>query len=92
MSEIPSIVERYAQAARNAMAAGFDGVEVHAANGYLIDQFLRDQTNKRTDRYGRHHRESQPLLAGGGRRGYRGGWRGTHRRAYFAAERSKRYL
>jgi N-ethylmaleimide reductase len=51
-SEIPGIVERYAQAARNAMAAGFDGVEVHAANGYLIDQFLRDQTNKRTDRYG----------------------------------------
>jgi N-ethylmaleimide reductase len=51
-SEIPGIVERYAQAARNAMAAGFDGVEVHGANGYLIDQFLRDQTNKRTDRYG----------------------------------------
>jgi len=51
-SEIPDIVERYAQAAGNAMAAGFDGVEVHAANGYLIDQFLRDQTNKRTDRYG----------------------------------------
>ncbi len=52
ISEIPAIVERYAQAARNAMAAGFDGVEIHAANGYLIDQFLRDQTNKRTDRYG----------------------------------------
>jgi N-ethylmaleimide reductase len=51
-SEIPAIVEQYAQAARNALAAGFDGVEVHAANGYLIDQFLRDQTNKRTDRYG----------------------------------------
>ena len=51
-AEIPGIVEQYAQAARNAMAAGFDGVEVHAANGYLIDQFLRDQTNKRTDRYG----------------------------------------
>jgi len=51
-SEIPGIVERYAQAARNAMAAGFDGVEVHGANGYLIDQFLRDQTNKRTDIYG----------------------------------------
>ncbi len=51
-SEIPGIVEKYAQAAQNALAAGFDGVEVHAANGYLIDQFLRDQTNKRTDHYG----------------------------------------
>ena len=51
-AEIPAIIEQYAQAARNALAAGFDGVEVHAANGYLIDQFLRDQTNKRTDRYG----------------------------------------
>lgn len=50
--EIPGIVEDYAKAARNAMAAGFDGVEIHAANGYLIDQFLRDGTNKRTDRYG----------------------------------------
>jgi N-ethylmaleimide reductase len=51
-AEIPKIVEQYAQAARNALAAGFDAVEVHAANGYLIDQFLRDQTNKRTDGYG----------------------------------------
>jgi N-ethylmaleimide reductase len=51
-AEIPGIVEKYAQAARNALEAGFDGVEVHAANGYLIDQFLRDQTNKRADRYG----------------------------------------
>ena len=52
MAEIPRIVAKYVQAAQNALAAGFDGVEVHAANGYLIDQFLRDQTNKRTDRYG----------------------------------------
>jgi len=51
-AEIPGIVEQYAQAARNALAAGFDGVEVHGANGYLIDQFLRDRTNQRTDRYG----------------------------------------
>jgi N-ethylmaleimide reductase len=51
-AEIPAIVEQYAQAARNALAAGFDGVEVHAANGYLIDQFLRNATNKRADRYG----------------------------------------
>jgi N-ethylmaleimide reductase len=50
--EIPEIVAQYRQAARNALAAGFDGVEIHAANGYLIEQFLRDSTNKRTDRYG----------------------------------------
>jgi N-ethylmaleimide reductase len=51
-SEIAGIVADYAHAARQAERAGFDGVEIHAANGYLIDQFLRDSTNKRTDRYG----------------------------------------
>jgi N-ethylmaleimide reductase len=50
--EIHGIVLQHAKAAQNAMAAGFDGVEVHAANGYLIDQFLRDRTNKRSDQYG----------------------------------------
>jgi N-ethylmaleimide reductase len=50
--EIAGIVEDYRQAAENAKEAGFDGVEIHGANGYLIDQFLRDGTNKRTDRYG----------------------------------------
>jgi len=50
--EIPGIVAAYAQAARNALAAGFDGVEVHGANGYLIEQFLQTRTNQRTDRYG----------------------------------------
>ena len=50
--EIAGIVEDYRQAAANALAAGFDGVEIHAANGYLIDQFLRDSTNRRTDGYG----------------------------------------
>lgn len=51
-SEISGIIEQYRCAARNALAAGFDGVEIHAANGYLIEQFLRDSTNKRTDAYG----------------------------------------
>lgn len=51
-SEIPGLVERYAQAARNAMEAGFDGVEIHAANGYLLEQFLQSRTNQRTDAYG----------------------------------------
>lgn len=52
LSEIPGIVEDFRKAARAAIDAGFDGVEVHAANGYLIDQFLRDGTNRRTDAYG----------------------------------------
>jgi NADPH2 dehydrogenase len=50
--EIAAIVDDYAAAARRAIAAGFDGVEIHAANGYLIDQFLQDVSNVRTDRYG----------------------------------------
>jgi N-ethylmaleimide reductase len=50
--EIPGIVEDYRRAAVNAKRAGFDGVEVHSANNYLLEQFVRDSTNKRTDRYG----------------------------------------
>ena len=50
--EIPMIVEDYRRAAENAKAAGFDGVEVHSANNYLLEQFVRDSTNVRTDRYG----------------------------------------
>ncbi len=50
--EIPGIVAAYRKGAENAKAANFDGVEVHAANGYLIDQFLQDSTNHRTDQYG----------------------------------------
>ncbi|MEM9766977.1 MAG: alkene reductase [Cyanobacteria bacterium P01_D01_bin.71] len=52
LDEIPGVVEQYVIATRNAKAAGFDGVEIHAANGYLIDQFLRDGSNQRTDAYG----------------------------------------
>ncbi|QIR85193.1 alkene reductase [Paracoccus sp. AK26] len=51
-AEIAEIVEAYRQGAQNAKRAGFDGVEIHAANGYLIDQFLQDSTNRRTDQYG----------------------------------------
>ncbi|MEO0355785.1 MAG: alkene reductase, partial [Cyanobacteria bacterium P01_A01_bin.3] len=52
LEEMPGIIQDYRLAAQNALAAGFDGVEVHSANGYLLDQFLRDGTNQRTDRYG----------------------------------------
>jgi len=50
--EIPRLIDGYRISAEHAMAAGFDGVQLHAANGYLIDQFLRDGTNRRTDDYG----------------------------------------
>lgn len=52
LDEIPRIIETYAKAARNALTAGFDGVQLHGANGYLIDQFLRDNANLRDDDYG----------------------------------------
>lgn len=52
LDEIPAIIEAYRQGAENAQAAGFDGVELHGANGYLLDQFLQDSTNHRTDAYG----------------------------------------
>ncbi len=50
--EIPALLDDYERATRNALSAGFDGVQIHAANGYLIDQFLRDNANRRDDRYG----------------------------------------
>ncbi len=52
LDELPGIVADYRRAAQHARAAGFDGVEIHSANGYLLDQFLRDKTNLRTDAYG----------------------------------------
>ena len=52
VSEIHDLVQSYATAAKRAISAGFDGVEIHAANGYLIDQFIRDGSNHRTDEYG----------------------------------------
>jgi N-ethylmaleimide reductase len=52
LAEIPAIIEEYRHGAKLAREAGFDGVEIHNANGYLLDQFLRDGTNTRTDRYG----------------------------------------
>ena len=52
LSEIPGIIDSFSQGAANAIAAGFDGVEIHGANGYLLDQFAKDGANKRTDSYG----------------------------------------
>lgn len=79
--EIPGIVESYRVAARRALEAGFDGVEVHGANGYLIEQFLRDSANDRSDAYGGSIENRTRLLRevvqavtseiGGGRTGLR---------------------
>src|SRR5260370_649536 len=52
LDEIPGIIAEYRRGAENALAAGFDGVELHGANGYLLDQFLQDVSNHRTDEYG----------------------------------------
>jgi N-ethylmaleimide reductase len=52
LEEIPGIIEQFRVAAQNALVAGFDGVEIHGANGYLLDQFLRDGSNRRADAYG----------------------------------------
>ncbi|GAA5143627.1 alkene reductase [Prosthecobacter algae] len=52
LAELPGIIEAYRKGAQNALEAGFDGVEIHGANGYLLDQFLQTSTNQRTDEYG----------------------------------------
>src|SRR5258706_2683055 len=62
LPEIPGIVEDYRKAAERAKAAGFDGVELHAGNGYLPDQFLQDGVNRRTDSYGGLVGKKAPLL------------------------------
>jgi 2,4-dienoyl-CoA reductase-like NADH-dependent reductase (Old Yellow Enzyme family) len=63
LDEIPRLLADYERAARNAVVAGFDGVQIHAANGYLIDQFLRDGSNFRDDRYGGSIENRVRLLA-----------------------------
>ncbi len=65
LAEIPGVVEAYRQGAENAQTAGFDGVEIHGANGYLLDQFLQDGTNRRDRRVRRLRREPCPADAGG---------------------------
>jgi 2,4-dienoyl-CoA reductase-like NADH-dependent reductase (Old Yellow Enzyme family) len=73
--EIAGIVESFSTGAKNALEAGFDGIEVHGANGYLLDQFLEDSTNQRTDAYGGSIENRARLLLDVGR-----GGRGSLRR------------
>jgi 2,4-dienoyl-CoA reductase-like NADH-dependent reductase (Old Yellow Enzyme family) len=62
LSEIPAVIEDFHRGAQNAKQAGFDGVELHGANGYLIDQFLQDSTNQRSDEYGGSRENRARLL------------------------------
>lgn len=62
LEEIPGLIADYVSAAENAKAAGFDGIEIHAANGYLLDEFLRDGSNQRTDAYGGDVKNRMRLL------------------------------
>ena len=64
MAEIPGLVDAYRTGARNALAAGFDGVEIHGAHGYLIDQFLKDGINDRTGKYDCHQSTCHNALQG----------------------------
>jgi N-ethylmaleimide reductase len=61
-SELPTIIQDYVHATKCALAAGFDGIEIHSANGYLLDQFLRDGSNMRTDNYGGNFENRARLL------------------------------
>src|SRR5262249_1312606 len=69
LAGIAQTLADYRAAAANARQAGFDGVEIHAANGYLIDQFLRSRTNQRSDLYGGPDHESRPLPSRGSEQG-----------------------
>src|SRR5258705_3605997 len=62
LAEIPGIIESFRRGAANALEAGVDGVEIHGANGYLLDQFAKDGTNKRTDAYGGSIEKPPPLM------------------------------
>jgi N-ethylmaleimide reductase len=62
ITEIPALIQDYVNATKRAQAAGFDGVEIHSANGYLLDQFLRDGVNQRTDAYGGNAENRSRLL------------------------------
>ena len=92
LSEIPGIIEDFKRGTENALAAGFDGVEIHGANGYLLDQFAKDGTNKRTDAYGGSNREPRKTDAGGFQGGGRHRRPRAHRHPHFAGDARQRCL
>ena len=91
LAEIPGIIDDFKRGTENAMAAGFDGVEIHGANGYLLDQFAKDGTNKRTDAYGGSI-ENRAADAGGVRGGRRRGRSRSHRHPHLAGDARQRRL
>ena len=92
LAEIPGIIEDFKRGTANALAAGFDGVEIHGANGYLLDQFAKDGTNKRTDAYGGSIENRAQADAGSVEGGGRGSRRRPHRHPHLAGDAGQRRL
>ena len=86
LSEIPGIIDDFKRGAVNAMAAGFDGVEIHGANGYLLDQFAKDGTNKRTDAYGGSIENRAKLMLEVSKAVVGGSRRRAHRHSHLAGD------
>ena len=89
--EVKGIVEAFRQGAKNALAAGFDGVEIHGANGYLLEQFLQSRSNQRTDQYGGVDREPRAASARSHAGGHRRLGREPRRRAAVAPRHRQRF-
>ena len=92
LEEIPGIIESFKRGTANALEAGFDGVEIHGANGYLLDQFAKDGTNKRTDAYGGSIENRAQADAGSVEGGRGGSRRRSHRHPHFAGDPGQRHL
>jgi N-ethylmaleimide reductase len=92
IEELPYVVDQYVRAARNAQAADFDGVEIHAANGYLLDQFFETGSNRRADTYGGSVENRTRLLFEVAEALTPIWGSGSHRRAAIAAGQAERYL
>src|ERR1700731_1343817 len=92
LEEIPGIIEDFKRGAANALAAGFDGVEIHGANGYLLDQFAKDGTNKRTDAYGGSIENRAKPMVEGSKVGRRRSRSRADRHPHFAGAAGQRRL
>ncbi len=88
--EIEEYIKQFGQAAKNAITAGFDGVEIHGAHGYLVDQFIQTNTNKREDQWGGNVKGQIQIRIGRRRRGGQRDWSGEDSHSIQSMERLSR--